>query len=114
MVQPEKPESDDLKKRVEAKGELFTFEVYCAYNSVKCLVDAIERARSADKDKIIAALESSTWSDHGMPYGPTKFVNGQNTGGRAALLQASRSDIDLVWPNEFASAKPVFPKPKPG
>ena len=111
---PKSPKAMDLKKRVEAKGELFTFEVYCAYNSVKCLVDAIERARSADKDKIIAALESSTWSDHGMPYGPTKFVNGQNTGGRAALLQASRSDIDLVWPNEFASAKPVFPKPKLG
>lgn len=109
---PKSAAAQQLKKRVEAKGELFTFEVYCAYNSIKCLADAIERAGSADKEKIIAALETSTWSDHGMPYGPTKFVNGQNQGGRAALLQASRTDIDLVWPNEFASTKPVFPKPK--
>jgi hypothetical protein len=28
------------------------------------------------------------------------------------LLQASRTDIEVVWPNEFAAAKPVFPKPK--
>ena len=34
--------------------------------------------------------EASTWADHFMPYGPTKFVNGQNTGGRAALLQATQ------------------------
>ena len=61
---------------------------------------------------MIAALEASTWSDHFMPYGPTKFVNGQNQGGRAALLQASRTDIDVVWPNEFAGSKAVFPRPK--
>ncbi len=47
-----------------------------------------------------------------MPYGPTKFVNGQNQGGRAVLLQASKTDIDVVWPNEFGSTKPVFPRPK--
>jgi hypothetical protein len=28
------------------------------------------------------------------------------------LLQASRTDIDVVWPNEFAGSKPIFPKPK--
>ena len=61
---------------------------------------------------MIAALEASTWADHFMPYGPTKFVNGQNQGGRAALLQASKTDIDVVWPGDFAAVKPVFPRPK--
>jgi hypothetical protein len=28
------------------------------------------------------------------------------------MLQATRTDIDVVWPNEFGAAKPVFPKPK--
>jgi hypothetical protein len=97
---------------VEAKGGLFTFEVYCSYNAVKCYIDAVERAKSADKAAVIAALETSTWSDHFMPYGPTKFVNGQNQGGRAVLLQASKTDIEVVWPNEFASTKAVFPRPK--
>jgi branched-chain amino acid transport system substrate-binding protein len=109
---PQSQRAQAMRRAVEARGGLFTFEVYCGYNAVKCYVDAIERAKSADKDKVIAALETSTWSDHFMPYGPTKFVNGQNTGGRAVLLQASKTDIDVVWPNEFAGAKPIFPKPK--
>ncbi len=109
---PRSAKAQEMRKAVEAKGGLFTFEVYCGYNAVKCYVDAIERAKSADREKVIAALETSTWSDHFMPYGPTKFVNGQNQGGRAALLQASKTDIDVVWPNEFAATKPIFPKPK--
>ena len=109
---PKNPKALEMRKRVEAKDNLFTFEVYCTYNSVKLFADALENAKSADKEKVIAALEVSTWADHFMPYGPTKFVNGQNQGGRAALLQASRTDIDVVWPNEFAAVKPVFPRPK--
>ncbi len=106
------PKAQEMRKAVEAKGNLFTFEVYCGYNAVKCYVDAIERAKSADKAAVIAALETSTWSDHFMPYGPTRFVNGQNQGGRAVLLQATKTDIDVIWPNEFAAVKAVFPRPK--
>jgi len=109
---PRNPKSAEMRKRVEAKGNLFTFEVYCSYNSIKLYADALQRAGTSDKEKVISALETSIWSDHFMPYGPTKFVNGQNTGGRAALLQATKTDIDVVWPNEFAAVKPVFPRPK--
>ncbi len=106
------PKAAQMRKQVEAKGGLFTFEVYLSYNAIMLYADALQRAGSADKDKAIAALETSTWSPEMMPYGPTKFVNGQNQGGRGALLQASKSDIDVVWPAEFAAAKPVFPRPK--
>ncbi|HSW17661.1 MAG TPA: ABC transporter substrate-binding protein, partial [Ramlibacter sp.] len=78
---PRNAKAQAMRKAVEAKGNLFTFEVYCGYNAVKCYVDAVERAKSAEKAAVIAALESSAWSDHFMPYGPTKFVNGQNQGG---------------------------------
>ena len=50
------------------------------YSCVGLIADALERAASADRAKITAALASSTWSGHVMPYGPTKFVNGQNEG----------------------------------
>jgi branched-chain amino acid transport system substrate-binding protein len=109
---PRSQKALDMRKQVEAGGNLFTFEVYLAWNAVMLYADALERAGSDDREKVIAALESSTWSGHFMPYGPTKFVNGQNQGGRGALLQATRTDIEVVWPNEFASAKPVFPRPK--
>ena len=109
---PKSAKAMEMRKQVEAKGGLFTFEVYLSYNAVMLYADALQRAASADKEKVIAALETSTWFPSIMPYGPTKFVNGQNQGGRGSLLQASKSDIDVVWPNEFASSKPVFPRPK--
>jgi len=109
---PGNPKSQEMKRRVEATGNLFTFEVYCGWNSVMLYADALQRAGTADREKVIAALEASTWSDHFMPYGPTKFVNGQNTGGTGVLLQATTSDIEVVWPNQFASTKAVFPRPK--
>jgi branched-chain amino acid transport system substrate-binding protein len=109
---PKNPKALEMRKKVEAKGGLFTFEVYCSYNAIKLYADALQRAGTADKEKVIAALQSSTFADHFMPYGPTKFVNGQNQGARAALLQASKTDIEVVWPNEFASTKAIFPRPK--
>jgi len=109
---PTNPKAQAKKKQVEAKGALFTFEVYLAYNAVKFLADGFERAGSAGKEKVNAALAASTWSDHFMPYGPTRMVNGQNTGGKASIQQASRTDIEVIWPAKFASARAVFPKPK--
>ena len=109
---PRNPKAQEMRKRVEAKGALFTFEVYCSYNAIKLYASALEQAKSADKERVISALEVSTFSDHFMPYGPTKFVNGQNTGARAVLLQATKSEIQVIWPNEFGETKPVFPKPK--
>ena len=47
-----------------------------------------------------------------MPYGATKFVNGQNQGAKPAVMQSIKGDIEVIAPEEFASAKAVFPKPK--
>ncbi|MFZ9812908.1 MAG: ABC transporter substrate-binding protein, partial [Burkholderiaceae bacterium] len=46
---PTNPRAQAMKKKVEAAGNLFTFEVYCGYNAVMCYADAIDRAKSADK-----------------------------------------------------------------
>src|SRR4249919_46599 len=75
---PKNPKALALKKKVEDKGEFYTYEVYMNYSCILLLADALERAGSADRAKIIGALESSTFTGHVMPYGPTKFVNGQN------------------------------------
>ena len=78
------------------------------------LADALEHAGSADKEKLTAALAASTYKADLLPYGPTKFVNGQNQGGRPAVMQSLKGDIEVIAPEEFASAKAVFPKPKLG
>ena len=47
-----------------------------------------------------------------MPYGPTKFVNGQNEGAAPVNTQVDRQgDIQVICPRKFASAKAVFPMP---
>jgi branched-chain amino acid transport system substrate-binding protein len=108
---PKNPKAIELKKKVEASGGFFTYEVYMNYSCVLLLADAIERAASADRAKITAALESSTFSGHVMPYGPTKFVNGQNQGAAPVNTQVLGNDIQVILPAAFASAKPVFPMP---
>ena len=76
------------------------------------LADAIEQAQSSDRAKIIEALSSSTFADHVMPYGPTKFVNGQNQGAAPANTQVIGNDIQVILPAAFTSAQPVYPLPR--
>src|SRR5271165_6465707 len=108
---PKNPKALDLKKRVEDKGQFFTYEVYMNYSSILLLADAIERAAATDRAKITQALASSTFSGHVMPYGPTKFVDGQNQGAAPVNTQVLDNDIKVVLPASFAQAKPVFPIP---
>ena len=99
-----------LRKKVEAmKGQFFTYEVFLNYQCVYLLADAIERAKSRDRAAIIEALSSSTWDKHFMPYGPTKFVNGQNQGAQPLMMQVLKGDIKVVLPNTYAESEPVFP-----
>jgi branched-chain amino acid transport system substrate-binding protein len=108
---PKNPKALELKKQVEAKGDFYTYEVYMNYSCVLLLADALERAANAERPKIIAALESSTFAGHVMPYGPTKFVNGQNQGAAPVNTQVIDKDIQVIFPAKFASAKAVFPRP---
>ncbi|SEK00803.1 ABC transporter substrate-binding protein [Achromobacter sp. NFACC18-2] len=98
-----------LKARVEEKGAYFSYEVFMTYTAMLLLADALERAKSADRAAIIEALASSTFQDNLMPYGPTKFVNGQNTGAQPLLTQVIGGDIKVIFPAEFRQADAVFP-----
>ncbi len=106
---PKSPKSAALRKRVEAKGLFFTYEVFMAYTATMLLADAIERAKSADRAAIIDALETSTFADHVMPYGPTKFVNGQNQGAQPLMTQVVGGDIKVIVPRDYREVEPIFP-----
>ena len=108
---PKNAKALELKRKIDAKGEFYTYEVYMNYSCILLLADALERAASADRAKIISALESSTFAGHLMPYGPTKFVNGQNQGAAPVNTQIVGNDIQVIFPAAFASAKAVFPMP---
>src|SRR5262249_39979142 len=96
---------------VEDRAQFYTYEVFMNYSCVLLVADALKRAGSAERAKIIAALESSTFSGHVMPYGPTKFVNGQNQGAAPVNTQVLGNDIQVIFPQTFAPARPVSPTP---
>ena len=64
---PNSASGQAMRKRTEADGKYFTFEVYCAYMSILFLADGFERAGTTDKDAVNAALAASTLVDF-MPH----------------------------------------------
>jgi branched-chain amino acid transport system substrate-binding protein len=108
---PKSAKALEMKKQVEDKGQFFTYELYMNYNAVHLIADALANAGSADHAKVIEALEKSTYMSPIMPYGPTKFVNGNNEGAAPANTQVLDNDIKAILPPQFANAKAVFPMP---
>jgi branched-chain amino acid transport system substrate-binding protein len=106
---PKDKRSHALRQRVEAKNLFFTYEIFNTYTAMMLLADAINRAKSVDRAAITDALATSTFSDHFLPYGPTKFVNGQNTGAQPLMTQVAKSDIKVIVPRDYREMEPVFP-----
>jgi len=105
------PKAQELRRRVDAANQFFTYELFLNYANIMLLADALERAGSADKARLTEALAASTFADHFMPYGPTKFENGQNTGAVPVVTQVLDNDIKVIFPASVAEARPVYPVP---
>ena len=106
---PRDKRSLELKKRVEAQGQFFSYEVFMTYTAMTLLADAIERAKSTDRAAFIDALNKSTFSNHIMPYGATQFVNGQNMGAQPLMTQVVKGDIKVIVPRDYREVEPIFP-----
>jgi branched-chain amino acid transport system substrate-binding protein len=106
---PRKPRTAQVRAQAEQGGRFWLYNTPLNYSAVRLVADAIDRAGSVDRAKVIDALANSTFSDHIMPYGPTKFVNGQNQGAAPVNTQVQNGDIKVIFPTEFSDAKPVFP-----
>lgn len=106
---PRNQRNAELRKRVDAAGKQWNYNTPLNYSCVALLADAIERAASAERPKILEALAASTFDKHLMPYGATKFVDGQNIGAAPVSTQVQDGVIKVVYPEAFADAKPVFP-----
>ncbi len=108
---PRKPLSQALAKKVaDAKLDL-TYDIMVAYGATQVAIEAIEKAKSSDRAKVIEALSTQTFSDTVMPYGPIKFVGGDNTGSHLVNLQVRGDKIEVIFPKDVATIAPVFPFP---
>jgi branched-chain amino acid transport system substrate-binding protein len=110
---PRKPKTAELRRAVEAQNRFWLYNTPMNYSAVMLVADALERAGRADRNAVIEALARTdgTFTRHVMPYGPTNFVNGQNQAGQAVNTQVQDGDIKVIFPTDFADARPIFPWP---
>jgi len=108
---PNNPAALALQQKTNDAGLFFSYEVFLAYTATMFAMDAIERAGSADRAAITAAMAQSTWDGSIMPYGPTVMENGQNTGARPLVTQVQGKEIVVIEPAEYAGASAIFPRP---
>lgn len=108
---PNKDESKALAEATAAAGLDLTYDVMVSYATIQVIADALERSGSDDRKKMLEALAASTFEGSIMPYGPTKFVNGDNVNSTPVNTQIRGDKIELVFPKEYASAEAVFPIP---
>ena len=95
----------------QAYHQPFAYEWMLAYQSAWVLKDALERAGAADRDKVREALTRTRLTDQIVPYPITFDEKGQNPGARTLLMQVQNGRIAVVYPPEFAEAKPTIPVP---
>ncbi len=110
------PRSDFAKKTlVEFKnkfGSDMSPSMAYGYQPVPLIADALERAKSAKRDDLREALTKTNFTHHILPQGPIAFgPDGQNKNANTLLMQILKSKIEEVWPEEYSTAKVVFPVP---
>jgi branched-chain amino acid transport system substrate-binding protein len=115
-----KPGAKEANEKYKAKyGQNFTGEAVDAYLAVYVIKDALERAASLDKAKIIEALRTTDLSDGpGMIVGYDKVAfdkTGQNSHAALVVVQINDTGKGMerltIWPKSVRHAgyTPVFP-----
>lgn len=106
---PKDPRALELRKQVEAKGRAYVYNAPINYAAVQVMAQAFEMAASIDHAKVIEVLGTQSFNSSVMPYGQSKFVNGQNISALPLNTQVQDGDVKVIFPAEYAEVKPIFP-----
>ena len=92
---------------------LDTNSVY-SYDALFIVADALERAKSTDPDAIVEALRKTSYTDGLAVYGGPIVFNelGDNPNAIPSMIQVLGQKPVVVWPQDAAVQKLVFPVPK--
>ena len=103
----------DVIKQYEARFNApFQSHTVWGYNAALVLIDALERAGSAEPAKLRDALAKTNLAQHIAPGDAIVFnEQGQNRNATVTLQQVQKSQIRVVLPKAYADAEPVFPIP---
>lgn len=112
---PSKTQEAALPSLISRSGEPWLGQdTISTYGDVMLIKDALERAGSADGDKVMQALRATDRKD-----GPADFYlgdrlafddKGRRLGGAVGLIQWQSGLPYLIWPKEDAVKTPLWPK----
>jgi branched-chain amino acid transport system substrate-binding protein len=111
---PDIPGAAELAGRYKKKFNVDMNEhAALAYQTTLVLREAVERAGSADRDKIndaVRALKVEPGPLMVMPYQRIEFDGtGQNPHAKELILQVKDGKLLTVWPEQYASTKAALP-----
>ena len=109
-IGPSQEEFVKLFKEAVGKQDLMPeYHAAEAGASVLALVMGIEKANALDPDKVRAALSALTFTSF---YGGWAIdATGKQVGHDMVDAQWQGGKLKIVWPEDAATAKPVYPKP---
>ena len=79
-----------------------------AYTSCQILQQAIQKVGSFDWNKLRDYIANSEFQ---TINGPIKFTGTENMRTPSMILQWQKGEVEIVWPETTATAKPLYPKP---
>jgi branched-chain amino acid transport system substrate-binding protein len=79
-----------------------------AYVQCEVLHQAITRAGTLNLEKIRDTIAGSEFQ---TINGPIRFTGTENLVTPSMILQYQKRDLEIIWPSQSATAKPLYPKP---
>lgn len=103
------PGSAELAKAFEKDtGQTWSRHISASYTVAKIMLDAIARAGSTDAEAINGEIAKT---DATYVVGPVKFDEAHTSKLSIAQSQWQDGNVQIVWPQERATAKILFPVP---
>lgn len=97
---------DDYVANFKRKPDYFNST--SAYCSAQVLEQAVEKAGTLDREAIKKIIDTMTFQ---TIEGPVKFEGSSNVGVPSMVVQWINREVEIIWPPQFQTSKPLFPKP---
>ncbi len=108
------PKVQAISTEFEKKfNKFFDLNAAYSYDAILVIADALERAASTEPDKLVEALRATRLNNHLMiSKGPIQFdEKGNNINAGLSFFQIQEGRVKVIFPEEYAEAKVVFPVP---
>lgn len=79
-----------------------------AFVGCQIMQQAIEESGTLDREKIRDVIAQSEFT---TITGPVRFTGTENRLTPSMILQYQKGDLEIIWPKEVATARPLYPKP---